>query len=87
LIEKTLYLFLKISIVKNGNFSKVEKYILVKKICQIKYARIQGKAELEKHFKDTIVLKKKEMESQPYLLQPKTLSNIEELILKQKKSI
>jgi len=47
--------FIKNLITRNGNFLSQAKYFLFLKICEIKYARIQGKIELEKHFKDTIV--------------------------------
>lgn len=44
-----------------GEFQKWKSF-LFNKISEIKYARIQGKAELEKHFKDTNILNKREKE-------------------------
>ena len=50
-----LYSFIIIFIKKNGIFLKAGKLYLLSKICEIKYARIQGKNELEKHFENTNV--------------------------------
>ncbi len=40
------------------------------KVCDIRYATIQGITNLEHHFKDTNVYNKREKELKPFLLNP-----------------
>lgn len=44
------------------------KGIFLSKVCEIRYATIQGMKNLEYHFKDTNVYTKREKEQQPFLL-------------------
>lgn len=60
------------------NGKKWEKFNS-EKVCKISYARIQGRAELERHFKDSSVMNQNDVNLRPYIIK-----NIAELVKAQK---